>query len=138
MQKLPITFASGSPANQQFSRGLRIGEMKELAIFTSHIGADPAWQANPSRGEPIQQTREVLAALRDMLTEAGYTLDDVVWVEPTVTKAYDLPANFGEFLDLWSQTFMDVAVKPAAGTFRVVDSFPNPDLLIEIQFIAAR
>ncbi|MGH2558100.1 MAG: RidA family protein [Thermomicrobiales bacterium] len=137
MRKLPTTFPSDSLASQLFSRGLRLTEMKELAFFTSHIGADPAWQANPSR-EPIQQTREVLAALREMLTGAGYTLDDVVWVEPTVTKAYDVAANFQGFLALWAETFKEVAVKPAAGTFRIVDAFPNPDLLVEIQMIAAR
>ncbi len=73
-----------------------------------------------------------------MLTRAGYTLDDVVWVEPTVTKAYDVAANLGGFLDLWTETFEEVEVKPAAGSFRVVEAFANPDLLIEMQMIAAR
>src|SRR5918995_4067966 len=116
MQKLPITFPSDSPASQLFSRGLRLTEMTEMAFFTSHLGADPAWQANPSR-EPIQQTRDVLDALRAMLTKAGYTLDDVVWVEPTVTKAFDVAANFQGFLDVWAETFKEVAVKPATGSF---------------------
>lgn len=137
MHKLPITFPSDSPASKLFSRGLRFGGMTEIAFFTSHIGADPAWQADPSR-EPIAQTREVLAALRAMLAEAGYTLDDVVWVEPTVTKAYDVAGNFQGFLQVWAETFQEVELKPAAGTFRVVESFPNPDLLVEIQMIAAK
>ncbi|MBA2518272.1 MAG: RidA family protein [Chloroflexia bacterium] len=137
MFKQLVAHADAPGFGHMFNWGLRIGEFTELYFLTGQGDVDANLQVRHP-GDPLEQTRRCFAHHAGMLAQAGYTWNDVVWAEATVTKAFDVAANFAGFAEIWAETFQDVAVKPAAGVFRVVDALALPEMLIEIQLLAAK
>lgn len=120
-----------------FSWGLKVKEVQEWYYVTGLMDIKADWQIGHP-GDPLGQTRAVFKDLEGMLIRAGYTLDDVVKVDTTVTPEYNLTENLPGFLQIFAETFQGVAIKPSAGTLRVVEALAVPGGFIEIELVAAR
>jgi enamine deaminase RidA (YjgF/YER057c/UK114 family) len=48
------------------------------------------------------------------------------------------PEAYNEIFGIFMELFADMAVKPAAGTLRVVEALAIPGMLVEYEFWAAR
>lgn len=119
-----------------FNWGLKITNFTELFIVTGHgaVGAD--FQVRHP-GDAIGQTRDVLEQMDGLLTGAGYNKNDIIKLEVTVTKDVN-PDDFEGMVGAMSEYFADIDVKPAAGTYRVVDDLAVPGMLVEYEFLLAR
>jgi len=114
-----------------FNWGVKISEFNELFLLAGRGDVGPDGQIrNP--GDAVGQTASILAELKDLIEGDGYTLNDVIRIEFTMSKDVDRSqqqAIFGQFSNL----FKDVDVKPAAGTLRVVDRLAYPGMLVEYE-----
>ncbi len=106
-------------------------------LLTGQIDADPD-SAVRHPGDPVGQTRGIFESLVGMLEAEGWSLDDVIRVEITFTKDVDLATQRDEIYKVWADVFRDVAIKPAAGTLRIVDALARPGFFVEFEFMAAR
>jgi enamine deaminase RidA (YjgF/YER057c/UK114 family) len=88
-------------------------------------------------GDAVGQTDFVLNQLDNFLANNGYSRDDIVRIEFTLTNEVG-PDEFNAILGRFVEYFADVAVKPAAGTLRFVDALAFPGLLVEYEVWAAR
>ena len=119
-----------------FNWGLKISHFSELFLLAGHgaVGAD--YQTRHPN-DPVAQTKYILADVKSFLEQSGYSLDDIIRIEFTLTKDVDR-AKYEEIFNLFAEFFADVAVKPAAGTLRVVDALAMPGMLVEYEFWAAK
>lgn len=120
-----------------FSWGLRVRDLEELLFVAGHGDMDASFQVRHP-GDPLAQARGVFEDLRVTLEAAGYGFADVVKVEATVTRAFDLETNFDPFMAVWGEFFAGSPVKPSGGTLRVIDGLAVPGMLVEIELLAAR
>ena len=82
-------------------------------------------------GDVAAQARAVFAIIEGALTEAGFTLDDVVRTRMYITN----PADADTLVELHGEIFRHV--RPAA-TLVVVAGLIRPSLLVEIELTAQR
>lgn len=75
--------------------------------------------------------------MQNFLESSGYTKDDIIRIEFTMTKDV-APEKYDAIFGLFAEFFADVEVKPAAGTLRVVEALAIPGMLVEYEFWAAR
>jgi hypothetical protein len=54
------------------------------------------------------------------------------------TKDMDWTKHRDAIFKIWTDTFKSVAVKPAAGTLRIVEALARPGFFVEFEFMAAR
>ncbi len=101
------------------------------------VDGDSCWVAgttDPSEdhpGDAIGQARAALAIIERALTEAGFSLADVVRTRMYVTD----PADAAAVASVHGEVFRDV--RPAA-TLVVVAALIEPDMLVEIEVDAVR
>ena len=88
-------------------------------------------------GDAVGQTRWILDELHGYIDGAGYTTDDIIRMEFTMTKDVP-PDSHGKIFGLFAEFFADVKVKPAAGTLRVIEGLALPGMLVEYEFWLAR
>lgn len=84
----------------------------------------------------MAQTRDILENLSSFITQAGYSRNDIVRIEVTVTKEVGQD-DFENIVEALTEFFADVDVKPSAGTYRVVESLWMPGTLVEYEFMLA-
>jgi enamine deaminase RidA (YjgF/YER057c/UK114 family) len=135
--KIEVTNPNAVSVQGVFNWGLRVKQAHEWYYISGHVDVKPDWQVGHP-GDPLAQTRAIFKDLEAMLERAGYSLEDVVKVETTVTPEYNLVENLPKFLEIFAETFQAVAVKPSAGTLRVVEALAIPGVFIEIEMVAAR
>lgn len=119
-----------------FNWGVKITDFDELFLLAGRgdVASDGTIR-NPQ--EPVAQTASILAEQKDFIERNGYTVNDVIRIEFTMSKDVDRAqqrAIFAQFADL----FQEVEVKPAAGTLRVVDRLAYPGMLVEFEFWLAK
>jgi 2-iminobutanoate/2-iminopropanoate deaminase len=119
-----------------FNWGVKITDFDELFLLAGRgdVASDGTIR-NP--GDPVAQTASILAEQKDFIERSGYTLNDVIRIEFTMSKDVNRAqqkAIFAQFADL----FEDIDVKPAAGTLRVVDRLAYPGMLVEYEFWLAK
>lgn len=121
--------SSGGPweASAGYSRALAVGD----ACFVS--GTTDAGPDGESLhpGDAAGQTRASFAIVEGALTEAGFTLDDVVRTRMYVVDPDDIPAVTAVHGELFAH------VRPAA-TLVVVARLMTPSLLVEVEAEARR
>ena len=132
---LPCPTAPDRSAN--FNWGLKISDYCELVLLTGQVDVDTDWNVRHP-DDPVAQTQGIFDSLVGMLHAEGWSLDDVIRVEPTVTKDVDMSKYRDGIMGVWADTFKNVAVKPAAGTLRIIHALARPGLLVEFEFMAAR
>ena len=119
-----------------FNWGVKVANFNELFLLAGRGDVGTGGKIrNP--GDPVAQTASVLAELKDFVEGNGYSLNDVIRIEFTMSKDVDRPqqkAIFGQFADF----FADVDVKPAAGTLRIVERLAFPGMLVEYEMWLAR
>jgi len=104
---------------------------------SGHADVKPDNRSANFPGDLIGQTKFVLAQIMKSVEAAGFTIDDAIRTEITVSKEVtdeDLPALF----DVLAQFVGPAAVKPAAGTMRFVERLISRECLVEIELMLAR
>lgn len=119
-----------------FNWGLKITDYKELFLLAGH-GAHDATGAIQHPEDAVAQTKYILDHLPAYLESAGYTKNDIIRQEFTMTKAVP-PEAYDEIFGLFAGFFGDVDVKPAAGTLRVIEALAIPNMLVEYEFWCAK
>jgi enamine deaminase RidA (YjgF/YER057c/UK114 family) len=135
--KIAVQNPQAPDLSAMFPWGLRVRDFQELLLITGHGDLDPSFQVRHP-GDPLGQTRAILEELRALLDRAGYSVDDVIKVDVTVTREYDTATNFNAFTAIWAEFFAGSPVKPSGGTLRVIDALVVPGMLVEIEMMAAR
>ena len=120
-----------------FNWGLKISAFSELILFAGQIDADPDGNVRHPN-DPVGQTQGIFDSLVGMLHAEGWSVDDVVRVEVTVTKDMDWDKHRDGIFKIWTDTFKNVPIKPAAGTLRIIHALARPGFFIEFEFMAAR
>ena len=119
-----------------FNWGLKISDFSELFLVAGHAAMGADFQVRHP-GDPVAQTRYVLEEIKSVLEQEGYSLDDVIRMEFTMTKAV-APEKYDEIFAIFGELVANVDVKPTVGTLRVVESLFHPDLMVEYEFWAAK
>ena len=117
--------SSGSPweGPYGYSRATVVGNMCWVAGTADPTGRHP--------GDAAGQAREVLGIIERALTEAGFSLTDVVRTRMYVTDAADTDAVARVHGEVFG------SVRPAS-TIVAVSALISPDLLVEIEADAIR
>ena len=108
-----------------------------MVLLTGQIDAGPDRNVRHP-DDPVGQTQGIFDSLVGMLDAEGWSVDDVIRVEVTVTKDVDLSKHREGIFKVWTDTFKNVAIKPAAGTLRVIHALTMPGFLVEFKFMTAR
>jgi 2-iminobutanoate/2-iminopropanoate deaminase len=134
--KIAVNNENAPDIRSIFNWGVRISDFDELFLLAGRGDVGPDGQIrNP--GDPVAQTTSILAELKNFVESSGYTLNDVIRIEFTMSKDVDRAqqkAIFGQFADF----FADVDVKPAAGTLRAIDHLAFPGMLVEYEMWLAK
>lgn len=116
--------------------GLKVTDFSELFIVTGHGDLGPDLAAKYP-GDPVAQTRYILSQMQSVLEQAGYTVNDIIRTEWTLTTAVT-DEQLQEIIAVWESFLATVAVKPAAGTLRFVERLVSPEMLVEYELLLAR
>jgi len=135
-KKVPVDNPRAPDLSSYFNWGVKISEFRELFLIAGHSAQDTG-EGVLHPGDPVAQTRYILDDVAHYLRDNGYDLDDIIRVEFTVTKDVSR-SDYEDIFDLFREFFAPVEVKPAAGTFRVVDSLVIPEMMVEYEFWAAQ
>ena len=115
---------------------MKVTNFRELFFASGHNAVGPDFQARHP-GDAVAQTRDILENLSTFIAQAGYSPNDIVRIEATVTKEVGQD-DFNGIMELVAEFFADVEVKPSAGSYRVVDGLAVPGTLVEYEFLIAR
>jgi len=116
------------PTAGPYSHGLFVDPDLEWLFVSGQMGIAPDGTIPPDIGS---QTRIVWTNCGEILAAAGFTMQDVVRVTHYVTDADNLPGY-----NQAREPLMDGA-KPAS-TLLVISGLAKPELLVEVDMIAAR
>lgn len=119
-----------------FNWGLKISDFSELFLLAGLGDLTPDGRVRHP-GDSVAQTRSILVDLKTYVEANGYALDDIIRVEFTLTK--DVPQEaYEEIFGLFGEFFDPLAVKPAAGTLRVIEALAVPGMLVEYEIWLAK
>ena len=120
-------FSSGSAWENKmgYSRAVQVGDSLYISA-TSAAAADGA-----VTGDLYEQTRFALEKLSAVLTEAGFTLDDVVQSKLYVTNIADWEQAGRAHGEVFGE------IRPALTLLHVLP-FLDPAMLVEIELVAHR
>jgi len=134
--KTPVPNPKAPDFSALFNWGLKLTDFSELFLMAG-LGDHGPDGSIRHPDDPVGQTRAILDDVAAYIVEHGYTKDDIVRVEFTLTRAVD-PAKYEEIFGLFAEFFADMAVKPAAGTLRVIEGLALPGMLVEYEFWLAK
>ncbi len=138
-----VTFAAGPP-NSPISAAVSVPANRAL-FYTSGtvppVADESAPAGNPARyGDTKTQGIGALKQIEARLKEVGLTMKDVIYLRVYVVadKAKEGKFDFPGWFEAYSKFFgtAECPVKPARSTVGVA-ALVNPDLLIEIEAVAA-
>jgi len=121
----------------RFPWALRVSNFNELLLVSGHADVK---QDNCTANYPddlIGQTKFILKQITKSVEAAGFSLDDAIRTEITLSKEVtddQLPELFQVLKDYVG----DLEVKPAAGTLRFVERLISRQCLVEIEVMLAR
>lgn len=134
--KTPFSHPSAPDFGAIFNWGIKLTDFSEIFLMAG-IGAHDATGAIQHEGDAVGQTKFILDGLPGFLSNAGYSKQDIIRLEFTMTKA--VPAeSYDAIFGLFAGFFADVDVKPAAGTLRVIEALAIPGMLVEYEFWCAK
>jgi len=119
-----------------FNWGLNVSGAKDFFFVTgtcdyNHKGVIK----NPN--DPIGQTKQILAYMEEVFSQAGYTKQDIVAINWCVTKDVN-PAQTMAILKVWEDYIDDLEVKPSGGTWKYIHALIDPGMMVELELILAR
>ncbi len=135
--KKPLPLSDAPDRSHVFNWGLKVSGFSELLLLTGQIDSDPEGNVRHP-GDPVAQTQAIFDSLVGMLEAEGWSVDDVIRVEPTITQEVDLDKHRDGIYAVWADCFKDVEVKPAAGTLRIISALARPGFFVEFEFLCAR
>ena len=116
--------------------GLKIRDFSELFLVSGY-GATDAEGTVQFPGDAAVQTEFILGRFQELIENNGYSKDNIIRYETTVTR--EVPASqFSGIRQATSAFMSDIAVKSTAATFRVVQALGNPEMLVELEIWLAR
>jgi enamine deaminase RidA (YjgF/YER057c/UK114 family) len=135
MDKRPIDNPDKAPS-PDFNWALELSAIDRLLFITgtTAVGTDGRIH-HP--GDAPGQARWILESFGRLLARAGYSFADVVRLETTVADGVS-DADLEAIKRIRTEYVGSLPVKPAAGTLRVVSRLARPDMLVELEIIAAR
>ncbi|WP_455650297.1 RidA family protein [Enterocloster citroniae] len=120
------TYYKSTTSSSPLSAAVKAGETLYLS---GQLGISPETGKIVSH-DAGEQTVQVLKNMEDVLTQAGYSFEDVVKTMIFVADRGDMPAVNNAYSSVWGED------KPARSAVQVV--FPNPAVKVEIEAIAVR
>ena len=133
VKKVAVSTRSGANASQ----GLTVSDFKELFLVSGQVDQDQEGNCRHP-DDPAGQSRGILESLVGMLEEAGWSINDVIRTEITVSKEVDIAKHRAGILATKAEIFKDVDPKPVSGPFTRVDALGLPGFLVEYEILAAR
>ncbi|MCA9719023.1 MAG: RidA family protein [Myxococcales bacterium] len=119
-----------------FNWGVKIKNMDELFLIAGHGAHDETGEIQ-FPDDPVAQTQYILDNFDVYLADNGYDRDDIIRIEFTMTNDVT-ESDFNQILGLFAGYFAPVAVKPAAGTLRIVDALAIPGMKVEYEIWCAK
>ena len=121
----------------RFPWALKVSDFKEMLLVSGHadVKQDNATANFP--GDLIGQTKFILKQIDKSIAAAGYTIDDAIRTEITVTKEVT-DDQLPEFFEILKDYVGEAKVKPAAGTMRFVERLISKECLVEIEVMLAK
>ena len=119
-----------------FNWGLKVTDFRELFFVSGHAASGSDQQVRHA-GDSRAQTQYILESMGEFLEQSGYSRDDIVRIETTVTREVG-PDDYGPMSAVMAEFLAGVEVKPSVGTYRVVDRLVSPGMLVEYEFLIAR
>lgn len=129
MGKQVISSETGWERPYGFSQGIKIENVKTILFLAGQASMDSQGLI-VHEGDIKAQTRQALENVKAMLEAAGFTLDDVVKETVYVTDMKYLI----DIMDVRSQYYKE----PPPSTYVGVKSLSLPELMVEIEVIAAK
>ncbi|MGH7311640.1 MAG: RidA family protein [Candidatus Rokuibacteriota bacterium] len=122
----------GAPLGM-YSHGM-VAPSGELVFVAGQVGLAPGGQAAP--GDVIAQTKQALENVRAVVEAAGGAMRDIVRLQTFLTRAEDIPGFMKARAEVFPDYFPDKVYPP--NTLLVVSRLVRPELLVEIEAMAAR
>ncbi len=119
-----------------FSWALEISSMDRLLFITGTTAVGSVGVIHVP-GDAPGLARWILESFTRLLENGGYSFDDVVRLETTVAHGVS-DADLEAIKRIRAEFVGSRQVKPAAGTLRVVTRLAKPEMLVELEVIAAR
>ena len=134
--KTPVHNETAPDFRFLFNWGLKISDFSELFLLAGLGDHGPDGEIrNP--GDAVAQTRSILSELKTYVEANGYTMNDIIRIEFTLTK--DVPQeSYEAIFGVFAEVFGEIDVKPAAGTLRVIESLALPGMLVEYEIWLAK
>jgi len=135
MEKRAIDNPDKAPS-PDFNWALEIAAADRLLFITGTTAVGADGRVN-FPGDAPGQARWILESFGRLLANAGYEWADVIRLETTVAQGVS-DADLEAIKQLRAEFVGSLPVKPAAGTLRVVSRLAKPEMLVELEVIAAR
>ena len=120
------TYYKSTTSSSPLSAAVRAGDTLYLS---GQLGISPETKKIVS-DDAGKQTEQILKNMEAILTEAGYTINDVVKTMIFVADSDDMPKINAAYAAIWGQD------KPARSAVQVI--FPNKAVKVEIEAIAVK
>ena len=116
------------PTSPYYSQGSEVRDAQRLLFVSGQVGVG----ADGAPAEGVEgQTRQAVENLGAVLAEAGMSVDDLAKMTIYLTD----PADVGPFM---AAAGGSLPTPPPATTLLVVQQLASPELLVEIEAVAAR
>jgi 2-iminobutanoate/2-iminopropanoate deaminase len=116
------------PASPYYSQGAEVDGSARLLFVSGQVGVDAQGAVREGVEE---QSRQAVANLGAVLAEAGMSVDDLAKMTIYLTD----PADVGAFMAAAGGA---LPTPPPATTLLLVHQLASPELLVEIEAVAAR
>ena len=137
VQKRALTTDLMPDLGHLYSWGLGLRDVREWILVSGLGSTNPDWTiACP--GDPVGQTRANFERAESILSRAGAGWKDVVRIDITVTEAAGWPEHRDEIRAVIAEYFENTEPKPTVGTLKIVSGLADSEMLVEIEFLAAR
>ncbi len=120
-----------------FNWGVHLQDVKETLHVTGTCDMTSPGHVMKCPGDPVGQAKQIFEYMEEIFTKAGFTKQNIVYVDWAVTKDVTHDQAF-EILQLWEAYVADLEVKPAAGIWKHVYSLIQPEMLVEFELTLAR
>ncbi len=114
-----------------------MSDFKELLLVSGHADVKHDNSTANFPGDLFGQTKYILKQIDKSIEAAGYTINDAIRTEITVTKEVT-DDQLPEFFEILKDYVGEAKVKPAAGTMRFVERLISKECLVEIEVMLAK
>ena len=121
----------------RFPWALKVSEFSELLLVSGHADVKHDNTTPHHPGDLLGQTKFILQQIAKSIDAAGFTVNDAIRTEITLSKTVT-DDQLPEFFQVLAAYVGEVEVKPAAGTLRFVDRLISRECLVEIEVMLAR